>query len=105
MVGGLEDVEQPCQNIEDLAAARRKVDVPTAADESIRLRRGSATRVIAGAADSAVLKCSPLGGIRRAPQIAEGAGLPCVVSSALETSIGLVSTELDHAGAALSAKS
>lgn len=44
---------------------------------------------VAGAADVAVLKCTPLGGVRRALQVAEAAGLPCIVSSALETSVGL----------------
>ncbi|MDQ3899354.1 MAG: O-succinylbenzoate synthase, partial [Actinomycetota bacterium] len=43
----------------------------------------------AGAADIAVIKCTPLGGVRRALRVAEQVGLPCVVSSALETSVGL----------------
>jgi o-succinylbenzoate synthase len=43
----------------------------------------------AAAADIPVIKCTPLGGVRRSLQIAEAAGLPCVVSSALETSVGL----------------
>lgn len=53
---------------------------------------------VAGAADVAVLKCTPLGGVRRALQVAEAAGLPCVVSSALETSVGLAA-QLALAGA------
>ncbi len=44
---------------------------------------------LAGAADIAVIKCTPLGGVRRALRVAEACGLPCVVSSALETSVGL----------------
>ncbi|WP_318295502.1 enolase C-terminal domain-like protein, partial [Streptomyces griseoaurantiacus] len=44
---------------------------------------------VAGAADIAVIKCTPLGGVRRALRVAEACGLPCVVSSALETSVGL----------------
>ncbi|GAB2649058.1 o-succinylbenzoate synthase [Nocardia goodfellowii] len=96
--GGLEYVEQPCRTIEELAAVRRKVDVRIAADESIRRADDPLRVAVAGAADIAVLKCTPLGGVRRALQVAEAAGLPCVVSSALETSVGL-SAQLALAGA------
>ncbi|GDY31004.1 o-succinylbenzoate synthase [Gandjariella thermophila] len=96
--GGLEYVEQPCPTIEDLAAVRAKVDVPIAADESIRRAEDPLRVAVAGAADVAVIKCTPLGGVRRALRVAEAAGLPCVVSSALETSIGLAS-QLALAGA------
>ncbi|HET9143048.1 o-succinylbenzoate synthase [Actinophytocola sp.] len=87
--GGLEYVEQPCRTIEELAAVRRRVDVRVAADESIRRAEDPLRVAVAGAADVAVLKCTPLGGVRRSLQVAEAAGLPCVVSSALETSVGL----------------
>lgn len=87
--GGLEYVEQPCRTLDELAAVRRRVDVRIAADESIRRADDPLRVAVAGAADVAVLKCSPLGGVRRALQVAEAAGLPCVVSSALETSVGL----------------
>ncbi len=87
--GGLEYVEQPCPTIEELAAVRRAVDVRIAADESIRRAEDPMRVAVAGAADIAVIKCTPLGGVRRALRIAKAAGLPCVVSSALETSIGL----------------
>ncbi|MFI7663824.1 o-succinylbenzoate synthase [Nocardia sp. NPDC049526] len=87
--GGLEYVEQPCRTIEELAAVRRRVDVRIAADESIRRAEDPLHVAVAGAADIAVLKCTPLGGVGRALQVAEAAGLPCVVSSALETSVGL----------------
>ncbi|TDQ58512.1 O-succinylbenzoate synthase [Actinomycetospora succinea] len=87
--GGLEYVEQPCASVEELAAVRRRVDVPIAADESIR-RAGDPLRVVrAEAADVAVLKVAPLGGVRAALRIAEAIGLPCVVSSAVESSVGL----------------
>jgi O-succinylbenzoate synthase len=96
--GGLEYVEQPCRSLDELAAVRRRVDVRIAADESIR-RAGDPMRVaVAGAADIAVIKCTPLGGVRRALRVAEAAGLPCVVSSALETSVGLAA-QLALAGA------
>ncbi|MFI9405418.1 o-succinylbenzoate synthase [Nocardia sp. NPDC052316] len=96
--GGLEYVEQPCRTIEELAAVRRRVDVRIAADESIRRAEDPLQVAVAGAADIAVLKCTPLGGVRRALRVAEAAGLPCVVSSALETSVGLAA-QLALAGA------
>lgn len=96
--GGLEYVEQPCRTIEELAAVRRRVDVRIAADESIRRAEDPLRVAVAGAADIAVLKCTPLGGVRRALQVAEAAGLPCVVSSALETGVGLAA-QLALAGA------
>jgi O-succinylbenzoate synthase len=95
--GGLEYVEQPCAAVEDLAAVRRRVDVPVAADESIR-RAADPYRVRdLDAADVAVLKVQPLGGVRACLRIAEDIGLPVVVSSALETSVGIA------AGVALAA--
>ncbi|WP_308074797.1 o-succinylbenzoate synthase [Actinokineospora sp. PR83] len=87
--GGLEYVEQPCRTIEELAAVRRRVAVPIAADESIRRAEDPLRVAVAGAADIAVLKVAPLGGVRRALAVAEACGLPCVVSSAVESSVGL----------------
>jgi o-succinylbenzoate synthase len=95
--GGLEYVEQPCAAVEDLAAVRRRTSIPVAADESIR-RAADPYRVRQlEAADVAVLKVQPLGGVRACLRIAEDIGLPTVVSSALETSVGLA------AGVALAA--
>ncbi|MGH3423997.1 MAG: o-succinylbenzoate synthase [Nocardioidaceae bacterium] len=95
--GGLEYVEQPCATVEELARLRRLVDVPVAADESIR-RAEDPYRVAAlEAADVAVLKVQPLGGVSACLAIAERIGLPVVVSSAVETSVGLA------AGVALAA--
>ncbi len=104
--GGLEYAEQPCRTLEELAAVRARVGVPIAADESIRRAEDPLRVAVAGAADVAVLKCTPLGGVRRALAVAatvaaaadDGPGLPCVVSSALETSIGMAA-ELALAGA------
>jgi o-succinylbenzoate synthase len=95
--GGLEYAEQPCASVEELAALRRRVHVLIAADESIR--RGDDPLRVAklAAADVAVLKVQPLGGVRASLRIAEDIGLPVVVSSALETSIGIA------AGVALAA--
>ncbi|WP_395693212.1 o-succinylbenzoate synthase [Nocardioides sp.] len=95
--GGLEYVEQPCASVEELAACRRAVEVPVAADESIR-RAADPYRVRdLEAADVAVLKVQPLGGVRACLRIAEDIGLPVVVSSALESSVGIA------AGVALAA--
>src|SRR5665647_1870011 len=87
--GGLEYVEQPCATVPELAAVRRAVHVPIAADESVRLARDPMAVVRAGAADVVVLKVAPLGGVRACLELAERVGLPVVVSSALETSAGL----------------
>jgi O-succinylbenzoate synthase len=96
--GGLQYVEQPCRSVEELALVRRRVDVRIAADESIRRAEDPLRVAVAGAADIAVLKCAPLGGVRRALAVAQACGLPCVVSSALETSVGMAA-ELALAGA------
>ena len=95
--GGLEYVEQPCATVEELAAARRRLDVPIAADESIR--RSSDPMLIkeAEAADIAVLKVQPLGGVHACLRLAADLDMPIVVSSAIETSVGLA------AGVALAA--
>ncbi len=87
--GGLEYVEQPCASLDELAEVRRKVSVRIAADESIRRAEDPMRVAVAGAADIAVIKVAPLGGVRRALAVAEACGLPCVVSSAVETSVGL----------------
>uniref|UniRef100_UPI00286E5258 o-succinylbenzoate synthase n=1 Tax=Nocardioides sp. TaxID=35761 RepID=UPI00286E5258 len=60
--GGLEYVEQPCVSVEELAAVRRAVDVPIAADESIRRAEDPYRVRDLEAADIAVLKVQPLGG-------------------------------------------
>lgn len=96
--GGLEYVEQPCPDINQLAAVRRKVDVRIAADESIRRAEDPMRVAVADAADVAVIKATPLGGVQRALRVAEACGLPCVVSSAVESSVGLAA-ELALAGA------
>ncbi|VEI13692.1 o-succinylbenzoate synthase [Trueperella bialowiezensis] len=95
--GGLEYVEQPCRQVDELAQVRRKVDVPIAADESIRIDGLAQEVVRTQAADLVVLKNQPLGGVRRALRLQEELGVPVVVSSAVESSVGL------RAGIALAA--
>jgi O-succinylbenzoate synthase len=93
----LEYVEQPTATVEELADVRRRVDVPIAADESIR-RASDPLRVQQlEAADIAVLKVQPLGGVRACLQLADQLTMPVVVSSALESSVGIA------AGVALAA--
>ena len=87
--GGLEYAEQPCADLADLVALRQLVDVPIAADESIRLSPDPLAVARSGAVDVAVLKVAPLGGVRRAFALAQRLGLPVVVSSALDTSVGI----------------
>jgi O-succinylbenzoate synthase len=94
---GLEYVEQPCATLDELAELRRHIDIPVAADESIRRAEDPLRVRAAGAADIVVLKVQPLGGVRAALQVAEACGLPVVVSSAVDTSVGLA------AGTALAA--
>ena len=96
--GGLEYVEQPCaQRRGPGARYAARVDVPIAADESIRRAEDPYRVRDLEAADVAVLKVQPLGGVRACLRIAEDIGLPVVVSSALETSVGIA------AGVALAA--
>lgn len=85
----LEYVEQPCATLTELAQVRRSIDVPVAADESIRRAEDPMRVRAAAAADIVVLKTQPLGGVRAALDVAENCGLPVVVSSAVETSVGL----------------
>jgi len=85
----LEYAEQPCATLDELAALRRLVNVPLAADESIRRAEDPLAVRAAGAADIVVLKAQPLGGVRSALEIADACGLPVVVSSAVESSVGL----------------
>lgn len=93
----LEYVEQPVRTIDELVEVRRRVDVLVAADEAVRLSADPMRVVDAGAADILVLKPQPMGGVRRALDLARRCGIPVVVSSALETSVGLA------AGVALAA--
>ncbi len=88
----LEYVEQPCATVEELAEIRartRYMGIPVAADESVRKASDPLAVARAGAADLLVIKAQPLGGVHAALRIVAEAGLPVVVSSALDTSIGI----------------
>lgn len=99
---GLEYAEQPVLGIDALAEVRRRlrqagVPVLIAADESVRKEDDPLKVARAGAADLIIVKVAPLGGVRRALDIVARAGMPAVVSSALDTSVGI------RAGLALAA--
>jgi O-succinylbenzoate synthase len=95
--GGLEYVEQPCRTFGELAAVRARISVAIAT--TVPIHPDDAARAsLVGTADVAVLRCGPLGGVRRALVVAEACGLPCVVASTRETSVGL-SAGLALAGA------
>ncbi|MFN6544420.1 o-succinylbenzoate synthase [Mycolicibacterium nivoides] len=87
--GPLEYLEQPCATVDELAALRRQVSVPIAADESIRKASDPLRVVRARAADVAVLKVAPLGGVSRMLEIAAQIDIPIVVSSALDSAVGI----------------
>jgi O-succinylbenzoate synthase len=93
----LEYAEQPVRTLEEMAQLRRRVDVPLAADESVRTAADPLRVAGLDAADIVVLKVQPLGGVRSCLEVAASCGLPVVVSSAVETSIGIA------AGVALAA--
>jgi O-succinylbenzoate synthase len=90
-IGPLEYVEQPCATIEELRELKSKIKIPLriAADEIIRKAADPFAVDLTGAADVLMLKVQPLGGIKRSLEIAAHHGLPVVVSSALESAIGI----------------
>jgi O-succinylbenzoate synthase len=85
----LEYVEQPVADLDDMAQLRRRVEEPLAVDESVRTADDPVRIAGIGAADVVVLKVQPLGGVHKALAVADAAGLPVVVSSAVETSVGI----------------
>ena len=112
----LDYAEQPCMGVDELVEVRRRLRIePTnsgatglnridenrepadyglalvriAADESVRKADDPLAVARSGAADLLIVKAQPLGGIARALEIIEAAGLPVVVSSALDTSVGI----------------
>ncbi|WP_462285053.1 o-succinylbenzoate synthase [Nostocoides sp.] len=94
--------EQPCATVESLkrlriSLARNGINVRIAADESIRKAADPLRVAREHAADLLVVKVAPLGGVARALDIVREAGLPAVVSSALDSSVGI------SAGVALAA--
>ncbi|WP_373141933.1 o-succinylbenzoate synthase [Mycobacterium marinum] len=87
--GPLEYLEQPCATVGELAELRRRIEVPIAADEAIRKAEDPLAVVRAGAADVAVLKVAPLGGVWALLDIAAQIDIPVVISSALDSAVGI----------------
>jgi O-succinylbenzoate synthase len=90
-IGPFQYVEQPCATVEELRELKRKIKIPLriAADEAIRKAPDPFAVDLTDAADIVMLKVQPLGGIQRCLDIANHHGLPVVVSSALESAIGI----------------
>jgi len=86
---GVELFEQPVASLEELAAVRRRVDVPVAADECVRNLDDARRLAALGAADALVVKVQPLGGMAATLRVMEAAGVAVIVSSMYETSVGL----------------
>ncbi|MGH2820969.1 MAG: o-succinylbenzoate synthase, partial [Actinomycetota bacterium] len=93
----LEYVEQPVRTLEEMATLRKRIEVLLAVDEPARSVAGARRAGELEAADVLIVKVQPVGGVRAGMRAAEVSGLPAVVSSAVETSIGLA------AGVALAA--
>lgn len=85
----LQYAEQPVADLDELRALRALVDVPIAIDETLRTAERPDQVDITGAADVVVLKVAPLGGVERTLELADHLDLPVVISSALETSVGM----------------
>jgi O-succinylbenzoate synthase len=90
-IGPLEYAEQPCATIEELRELKEKlqVNIPIAGDEVLRKASDSFAVDLRGAIDILALKVQPLGGIKHAHQLADHHKLPVVVSSALESAVGI----------------
>jgi len=90
-VGPFEYVEQPCATLEELRELKASIHIPLkiAVDEVLRKAKDPFAIDLSGAADLVMLKVQPLGGIARAHQLAEHHKLPVVVSSALESAVGI----------------
>ena len=86
---GLEYVEQPVATLEEMRELRRRVTIPLAADELVRQGLNPLRVIEEGGADVLVLKAQPMGGVAPILDLARRAGVPVVLSSALETSVGM----------------
>ena len=90
-VGPFEYVEQPCATLDELRELKASIQIPLkiAVDEVLRKAKDPFAVDLSGAADIVMLKVQPLGGIARAHKLAEHHKLPVVVSSALESAVGI----------------
>ena len=84
LLGDIEYIEQPCATIDELRELKKRIEVKVVGDEVLRKAKDPFALDLSGAVDYLMLKVQPLGGIKRAHQLAEHHNLPVVVSSALE---------------------
>jgi O-succinylbenzoate synthase len=89
LVGDIEYIEQPCATIEELRELKKQIEVTIVGDEVLRKVKDPFAIDLTGAIDYLMLKVQPLGGIKRAHAIAEHHNLPVVISSALESAVGI----------------
>jgi O-succinylbenzoate synthase len=89
LVGDIEYIEQPCATIEELRELKKLINVKIVGDEVLRKAKDPFAIDLSGAVDYLMLKVQPLGGIKRAHQLAAHHKLPVVVSSALESAVGI----------------
>ena len=89
LVGDIEYIEQPCATVEELRELKKRVDVKIVGDELLRKAKDPFAIDLSGAVDYLMLKVQPLGGIKRSHQLAQHHKLPVVVSSALESAVGI----------------
>ena len=89
LVGDIEYIEQPCATIDELRELKKRIEVKVVGDEVLRKAKDPFAIELTGAVDYLMLKVQPLGGIKRAHQLAEHHKLPVVVSSALESAVGI----------------
>jgi O-succinylbenzoate synthase len=88
-IGEVEYVEQPCASLEELRELKKRVSVKIVGDEILRKASNPFDINLDGAIDYLMLKVQPLGGIQRAQALAEHHKVPVVVSSALESAVGI----------------
>jgi len=84
-----EYIEQPCLEISDLTKLKAEIPMKIAIDESIRSALQSDFAGAQDFADIAIIKWAPSGGITQANKLIKKIGLPAVISSALDTGIGI----------------
>ena len=85
----LEYVEQPVATLAEMKSLRASIPIPLAADELVRQSPHPLQVIDEGAADVLILKVQPMGGVNRVLDLANRSTIPVVISSALETSVGM----------------
>jgi O-succinylbenzoate synthase len=88
-VGEIEYVEQPCATVDELRELKSRTSVKIVGDEILRKAPNPFEIDLSGAIDFLMLKVQPLGGIKRTHALAEHHNLPVIVSSALESAVGI----------------